>query len=147
MKEEKVYEVVHSVRIKPGEDRNRGDEIKASELAAGDVESFLAQGIIRDPEAPVTGSTTDLAHDRLLSIAQKLGVVTVKGSAYRMGDKKAKGLTAFRDLVSLDDLQNAIVEAFEPSTAEADLEALQAEHTTAQKRIAELEAQLAGAKK
>jgi hypothetical protein len=110
-KQDKVYEVVHTIRMGKGDDRNRGDEVKASELEPGEIESFLKQGILRDPEAPVTGATTDLAHDRLLSIAQKLGLVTVKGSEYRLGDKKAKGVTAFREKVSLNDLEEAIVAA------------------------------------
>jgi len=109
--EDKVYEVVHTIRLGKGDDRTRGHEVKASELEPGEVESFLKQGIIRDPEAPITGATTDLAHDRLLSIAQKLGLVTVQGAEYRLGDKKAKGITAFREKVSLNDLENAIVEA------------------------------------
>ena len=112
--EDKIYEVVHTVRIGANEkraDRTRGDEIRASELEPGEAEAFLAQGIIRDPEAPITGATTDLAHDRLLSIAQKLGLVTVKGAEYRLGDKKAKGITAFREKVSLNDLEDAIVAA------------------------------------
>jgi hypothetical protein len=110
-KPDKVYEVVHSIRLGKSDDRTRGVEVKASELEPGEIESFLKQGIIRDPEAPVTGATTDLAHDRLLSIAQKLGLVTVKGSEYRLGDKKAKGITAFREKVSLNDLEEAIVAA------------------------------------
>jgi hypothetical protein len=112
MEKDKIYEVVHSLRIGEGKNvktLNRGDEVRSSQLEPGDTELFLKQGVIRDPEAPMTGATQDLAHDRLVSIAQKLGLIAIKGAEYRLGQTKAKGITAFREVVSLDDLEAAIV--------------------------------------
>jgi len=111
--EDTIYEVVHDLRIHRGSKivtLTRGDEVRKSELEPGDDASLLSAGVLRDPAAPINGTTVDHAHDRLLSVAQKLGLVTVKGSEYSLGTKKAKGITAFRKAVTLDELEAAIVE-------------------------------------
>jgi len=112
MTEDKVYEVVHTMGVRRGGKTvyvERGGEIRKSELVEGEAEKLLAQGVLLDPEAAVTGGTTDLAHDRLTSIASKISLLTRKGSEYRLGEKTFKGVTAFRAGVSLDDLETAIV--------------------------------------
>jgi hypothetical protein len=110
--EDKVYEVVHAVGVsRDGKTVtvNRGGEIRRSEMSPGEAENLLASGVLMDPEAAVTGGTTDLAHDRLTSIALKMGLLTRKGAEYRFGEKSFKGVTAFRAGVSLDELEAAIV--------------------------------------
>ena len=109
---DKVYEVVHTMGVSRGGKTvyvERGGEVRKSELSEGEAEKLMASGVLLDPEAAVTGGSTDLAHDRLTSIAQKSGMLTRRGSEYRFGAKTFKGVTAFRAGVSLDDLETAIV--------------------------------------
>ena len=108
---EKVYEVVHSLSVVRGHKvtlLGRGAEVLASEIA-GDAERLLTTGVISDPEAPVNAVTTDLAHDRLTGIAQKLGLLTRKGANWLFGERRFVGQKAYRDGVTLDELEAAIV--------------------------------------
>jgi hypothetical protein len=111
---EKIFEVVRPIKIGRGEKPGRrevGASVKASELGPGEVESLLKNAILIDSEAPITGASSQLAHDRLISIAEKLGVVSRKGGDYSFGARKFKGLAAFRAGATLDELEAAIVAA------------------------------------
>jgi hypothetical protein len=116
-KPDKTYEVIHTLHVaRNGKSVavNRGGEVKASELGE-DVEKFLGQGLIADPEAAVSIASLDLAHDRLTAIAlhPAVGLVTRSGAVWQFGAKKFSGVTAYRAGVTHDELQNAITGAFE----------------------------------
>ena len=115
------YEVLRKVNLGKGDVREPGSEIsrkemlavdKAAKLEAGTTEQeLLAGGHILDADAPIPPSRAEgqVAYDRLVSIAQKVGVLKRSGSEYRLGTKTANGLTAFRQAVSIDELEAAIV--------------------------------------
>ena len=107
------YEVVAQIKIAASDIRTAGQTITEGEISPADLQKFIDLGFLRDGDAPIPPSKAEgaLAKDRLLSIAKRLGVVTQDGGDYSLGEKTAKGLTAFRDLVTLDELEEAIVRA------------------------------------
>ncbi len=122
-KKVRKFEVVRIVNLGGGKVFEAGDTItskqledadKAAKLEAGTTQQqLLAAGYVRDDDAPIPPSQAEgvAAFDRLARIAQKLGVLKRDGAEYRIGEKTAKGLTAFRSTVSIDELEAAIVKA------------------------------------
>jgi hypothetical protein len=109
----KKFEVVKTINVggKNGL-REPGTEITSRELGNDETATeLLASGHIRDSDAPIPPSQAEgvAAFERLLNVAVKIGAAKRDGSTYTLGEKNAKGLTAFRAVVSADDLEAAIV--------------------------------------
>ena len=110
----KKFEVVRTVNI-GGENgvREPGSEIKSTEVRSADIQELLELGYIRDADAPIPPSQAEgtVAFDRMLNLAVKIGAAKRDGAAYSVGTKSAKGLTAFRAAVSIDEIEAAILAA------------------------------------
>lgn len=114
-KKEKKFEAVVRVNLGKAGVREPGDTILESEMSAEDRKQFLALNIIRDGDAPIPPSQAEghVAFDRLSSVAQRVGALTRDGGAYTLAGQSYQGVEAFRKAASLQDLENAIVAAFE----------------------------------
>jgi hypothetical protein len=113
-KKDKAYEVVHAIALhRDGKTvlRNRGEEVRASELSDSEITDFVKRGILLDPESPITAATSNLAHEVLLRIAERLGLLKRKGASYVFASKKVTGIDQLRKAVSLQELEEAIVAA------------------------------------
>lgn len=119
-KKERKYEVVVQINLGAGRLHANGSTVSESQLRDGgcsakEIAGFVATGILRDGDAPIPPSQAEghVAFERLASIAIKTEVVSRDGGTYRFGAREIQGLDAFRAAVSLDELEAAIVAAFE----------------------------------
>ncbi len=114
-KKVKRYEVARTINLGKGDIREPGAELAEGEVSAEQLRQFIETGFVRDADAPLPPSQAEqtAAFDRLARVAQKVGALAREGAEYRLGERTFTGLAAFRASVTADELEAAIVAAFE----------------------------------
>jgi hypothetical protein len=117
-----VFEVIHgTVSFSATDVRKVGDEINEKELDPRLKQMLLGDGMIRDTAAPLSPAQVgEKVVDRLIGLAQRLGLITNEGSTYSFAGNDYKGLDALRAAATVDAVETAIADAFAKKQAAID---------------------------
>jgi hypothetical protein len=94
-------------------------ELQAAGMSALDIESLLLNGTISDPDAPTRPSLAPIyaAHNFAARLSRHFGLLTQKGAEYTFDGTRYSGVQAFRDGVSLEQMETALRGAWDEVTA------------------------------
>lgn len=116
---DKKFEVARTINLGGGNLKSPGDPFATSEIARAGftIEELLSGGFITDPDTPIPPSQAEgvLAFDRMLALAQRVGVVKRDGGSLVCGGVVASGVADMRTKLSIDALEDAIAEAVSPA--------------------------------
>lgn len=111
-KKVRKFEAMSQINLGGGNIKRAGETVLETEVKnPADLAALIASGRLVDGDAPIPPSKAEgqVAFDRLSRIAGKLGLVKRDGAEYRFAGATYQGLAAFREAVTLDELEAAIV--------------------------------------